>query len=137
MREILFRGKGKSSLFDKAAPQWHEGYYFKTKRGNHFIREMVIGGEDVITHTNSRDISVDPETIGQYTGLTDKNGKKIFEGDIVTMDAPQRKYSVDWRHGEFNFRAIGFYEYPYFGSHADKCEVIGNIYDNPELKEVE
>jgi uncharacterized phage protein (TIGR01671 family) len=77
-------------------------------------------------------LEVDPETIGQYTGLADKNGTKIFEGDIVLLKGDEEPYQVAF--DESCFQVYGnnicyvmnnFYDYEF--------EVIGNIYDNPEL----
>lgn len=93
-----------------------------------------------------------PKTIGQFTGLTDKNGKKIFEGDIVK--AIQTEYNEDKEKEPIVFEFIGemIFEDGCFGLRAKhivdfyapmweeddvKLEVIGNIYDNPELLEVE
>lgn len=125
MREILFRGKRVDN------GEWVEGYYSPVNipiTGNmgHFIN---VGGY--------RAVEIDPETVSQFTGLCDKNGVKIFEGDII-------KYFDDW---------IGKIEYDsdsalFVVSFVDgdddnfgrvscgDCEVIGNIYDNPELLEV-
>lgn len=68
-----------------------------------------------------------PETVCQYTGLTDKNGRKIFEGDILKI--PEKKnHNVKFEYGQF-----------YVGINCPiayirtECEVIGNIFDNPEL----
>ena len=83
---------------------------------------------------------VDPETVGQYTGLKDKNGKEIFEGDIVATDFHEKKpYLI--KYGVHNYTDVGFYakdgnyRFPMPDSlkHIIK---IGNIYENPELLEV-
>ena len=75
---------------------------------------------------------VDPETVCQYTGLTDKNGRKIYEGDIVRVD--EKIYITFWNECNFeigirnNEESMGIaYVYP------SDIEVIGNIFDNPEL----
>ena len=83
--------------------------------------------------------AVIPETVGQYTGLTDKNGKKIFEGDIVKendifhngeLQIRGNTWEVVFADGLFfaNFKDISVYL-----QSLDGMEVIGNIYDNPEL----
>ena len=119
MREILFRGKT-----DKG--EWVYGDLFKVFDDGSFIHDGKCHSVKVI-----------PETIGQYTGLTDKNGTKIFEGDIVHIS--ERGKSVN---GKIIF------ENAYCGgwlvadeTEKSKCslamrndvEVIGNIHDNPEL----
>lgn len=75
---------------------------------------------------------VNPETIGQYTGLHDKNGKEIYEGDILKgtfygFPMPEYDYvfQIYWDEKEKGFMASYF--------EPSECEVIGNIYDNPEL----
>ena len=81
MREILFRGK----RFDNG--EWIEGNY-RAVRNSHFLYiERIDKPTDCYR--------IDPETVGQYTGLTDKNGKKIFEGDIC-LGAWKTRFEVYW-----------------------------------------
>ena len=76
---------------------------------------------------------VDPETVGQFTGMTDKNGTKIFEGDILNepFQGGEKLYYVFWDEDYFSFRVKNGYG-EYYLDEIDKyrCEVIGNIYDN-------
>lgn len=90
-------------------------------------------------------------TVGQYTGLTDKNGKKIFEGDIVTYDDAEADYEGYHDNVFLNCGEVGISAWDgiYFTNRQTvemsdlyesetmvDCEIIGNIYDNPELLEV-
>ena len=86
------------------------------------------------------DTLVDPSTIGQYTGLTDKNGKRIFEGDIVHCLARMDEANCVVIFEEGEFRLVPERNYKTYvtggGYHALLCfvkEAIGNIHDNPEL----
>lgn len=137
MREILFRGK----RIDDDEGGWVEGYYASqsnyscTNRKNiHFIlrdecRDIGMGGLEYY--------EVDPETVGQYIGQTDKNGTKIFEWDIVkcTDDTGiENIFIIMWD----SRRAMFYLDSPTFKTDfyyyfADELEVIGNIHDNPEL----
>ena len=136
-REIKFRGRN-----DKHG--WLTGHYF-VNRGVHFIVE-----DGIANPLNTwEDYAVDPDTVGQYTGLKDRNGKEIFEGDILLLsdkDTHQELAVVE--HGLYgwtfyNPKTVLRYE---DGSHTyravENCrfmfgtgEIIGNIHDNPELLE--
>jgi uncharacterized phage protein (TIGR01671 family) len=65
--------------------------------------------------------------IMQFTGLKDKNGKEIYEGDIVMLNGSKVPKVMEFRKGSFCL------DYIYFGTEAYRMEVIGNIYENPEL----
>lgn len=129
MREILFRGK----RIDNG--EWVEG--------NIFIPDKLTNREpptEILVGTNVVRISyeVDPETVGQYTGLTDKNGKKIFEGDIVKTDKfsePNKQYIIkyDLQFGAFIGQDRYNLYFVTFDGDSGEFEVIGNIHDNPEL----
>lgn len=135
MREILFRGK---NLLGK----WIEGdllQYLGCEK-KHIVRHSTgAGGQEVI-----------PSTIGEYTGLKDKNGKRIFEGDIVTYEdavADFEGYHDDvflncgevgistWDGIYFTNRQTVDMSDLYESETMVDCEIIGNIYDNPELLE--
>ena len=127
MRKILFRGKPKSELID-----WIYGCYFWSElSGKHYI----MGVSKDYGYTN---IEVIPETVGQYTGLKDKNGKEIFEGDICKSIYGISR--VIWSDGRSAFM-MRFCDYPHeiigFEEIQDSIEIIGNIYDTPELLEAE
>ena len=118
MREYLFRGKmianGKQS----------EGNLLVTKQGCCITPDATVY------------VAVDPETVGQYTGLTDKNGTKIFEGDIVKYGDSVHNVVFEQRNGTAYFGLVySTLETLSFGHYQDlkQIEVIGNIYDNPEL----
>lgn len=127
MREILFRGKRKDN------GEWVAGSLISFT-GSQFT---------AIFSSPSFSCSVDPETVGQYTGLTDKNGNKIFEGDIIEHDHPYGRKSVHtviWDKYRWNlsdFYATYFDEPGEAFSEGTQCmTIIGNIYDNPKLMEV-
>lgn len=126
MREILFRGK---RPYDG---EWVEG--------NLFIPDKEDTPTQICIGTNIVRITYDitPETVGQYTGLTDKNGKKIFEGDIVKTDkfnTPNKRYVIkyDLLLGAFIGEDNGTMYFTTFDGDSELFEIIGNIHDNPEL----
>ena len=127
-REILFRGK----RIDNG--EWVEGYFVNLWLVNYQRYQPII------TDNNAVSYDVDPSTVGQYTGLTDKNGKKIFEGDIVAIERGWNetvKYHVffDPQICGFIGDSINYIGFTTFGDDGINMEVIGNIHDNPELLE--
>ena len=125
MREILFRGK------DPESGEWHYGYYIKRNdgdRGALILEDYYLESYEIVKH----------ETVGQYTGLTDKNGAKIFDGDILEGDLEDRlDPGAKWRSivvwGTFGWMCKGRQTLPMDEFDILEGEVIGNIYDNPEL----
>lgn len=160
MREILFKAKRKDN------GEWVEGYLsdngFDGEEKKYFISGLIIEkcngtacDEWDITGIDFYDYEIDPETICQFTGLCDKNGKKIWENDIVSNEwcfsrgksivkfGEHKDYHMPERYqcGNYGF----FLEHMHqndFGVRKDilyfscKCEVVGNIFDNPDLLEV-
>lgn len=133
MREILFRGKRKDN------GEWVYGDFDQYNDTLTYIRSWV----KIVPYLEAVERNVFPiqkETVGQYTGLTDKNGKKIFEGDIVrtVYDGIKNIFVVVWDNEELDFKATngkenygpGGFEYL---PCCEEVKVIGNIYDNPEL----
>lgn len=124
MREILFRAKRLDS------GEWIHG---DLKHGGYYDRDdMYIGVTLARTVTT---YAVLPETVGQYTGLLDKNGKRIFEGDI--MRGVLGDFVVKYYNSGAGFGWENVYDKNNWGESftgfADEYEVIGNIHDNPEL----
>lgn len=136
-REILFKAKRKYN------GEWVEGYYVYCRKRHYILplKNETIGFNGI----EDEWVEVNSDTICQYAGLTDKNGKKIWENDICDR---KEKYPeiVVFNKGDWQL------DYSYvFGKeiHTDACnlgfyvcerkcvEVIGNIFDNPELLEVE
>lgn len=124
MRAIKFRGLSKKEV----VPFSQE-------------REWVVGnllteGGFAAIHNGKFPVEVVPETVGQFTGLTDKNGKEIYEGDVATdgkyiytVEFSLWSYAFVWsKHGSQN-------DFHFEKSDCQEMEVIGNIHDNPELRE--
>lgn len=135
MREILFRGKLKSN------DEWSFGNL------NVSLRAIVIITPDKTPIGKYGQII--PETVGQFTGLTDKNGKKIFEGDIIRQ---VNSYDNLEMTGVVRFSKSSQFVISHTYTEKENCykrgkkkafaiktncEIIGNIYDNPELLDVE
>ena len=128
MRDYLFRGKRKDN------GEWVEGCGIIATENWVSIFTVIDDIDENSSEVN--EIEVLPETVGQFTGLTDKNGKKIFEGDIVTMPAYQggkKKAVVYFKNGKF---AVDGSNYSFKDICPKRMEVIGNIYDNKEILDV-
>ena len=140
MRKILFRGKRLQG------GEWVEGYFFKSdinKKERESGKATIIFTPDcdtfIMVPECHNSFMVVSDTVGQYTGLKDKNGKRIFEGDICRNTRTGEIVSVKW-HGTMagyvwdKRRADSFlFDFGELFRACDKYEVIGNIHDNPEL----
>ena len=129
-REILFRGKRTYN------GKWVEGSLVVTSQCNAYIISTVEDKRKATVLVNQCSLNVDPETVGQYTGLTDKNGRKIFEGDIVRYGDTIHKVVFEQRNDTAYFGLVySEVETMPFGHYQDltQIEVIGNIHDNPEI----
>ena len=141
MREILFRGKSTKTN------QWiYGGFHIWEKRqvcvfGNDRLKDDEISC--VLTVNSFADwnmprtmhaVEVIADTVGQYTGLTDRNGNKIFEGDIVNILTENEEIGIIvYEDGGFVVRADKFSVDFINNINGTDVEVIGNKYDNPEL----
>ena len=126
MREILFRGKQTDN------GEWIEGAYspFHLNFGEREEKPHII----IISDDEDIDglwCEVIPETVGQYTGLTDKNGKRIFEGDIV--DYISSDVIGNPKTGTIIVEDMTDYDTMIYLNHSDELQIIGNIHDNPEI----
>ena len=127
MRDIIFRGKRLNN------GEWVEGDYFRKyiydRYDNGSLHHLIgwqVMDNDGEKFNDYED--VDPDTVGQYTGLQDKNGKKIFEGDILSDGA----FTYEVRYKGTGFVTILDGHVYTMDTRPTKI-VIGNIHDNPEL----
>lgn len=137
-REILFRGK----RIDNGEWIANNSMIYLKDRGTVYIsahkKGVMFEGDDnyIIGIANCMFLGVNPKTVGQYTGLTDKNGVKIFEGDICEVACETRPYQVEWDDCNLEFELSSLTESFGIGCRAGyELEVIGNIHDNPEFLE--
>lgn len=131
MREIEFRAKKTEN------GKWVYGYYHK-------LNESFENKDCILEHHRNTSTIIDITTLGQYTGLKDKNGTKIFEGDIVKTYHGNGKVVYSQQYALFGYIMLekdnAEKEYDYRFTDVvieDGIEVVGNIYDNPELLEVD
>lgn len=162
MREILFRGKIKETDFENIPGGWSEQDGDWVEGLYHTRVDCVCNGYEccecdgyenhLLDVAGRGDYPIDPKTVGQYTGLTDKNEKKIFEGDIVKVNTGSNDNGygeVEYRQCGCEFAINGFLDRPYRDQYHQRTkgefcrklqkwlvtEIIGNIHDNPELME--
>lgn len=132
MREILFRAK---RSFNK---KWVTGSLVMDGNMAYIIGEAE-SAKNINALVNGHTVNVIPATIGQFTGLTDKNGTKIFEGDIVRNLTDSNKAVVQWfeEYSAFMlYGKIGNRVYFLYDNNFNHIEVVGNIHDNPELLDI-
>ena len=131
MREILFRGKRADN------GQWVYGFYAQELQGQHYI---LADEGDFYDGPMLTMVEIIPETVGQYTGLKDKNGVKVFDGDVVECISTWDKANMVaiFEDGEYRLVLCDKYKNytPGSGYYSIGCfdkNIIGNIHDNPEL----
>ena len=133
MREILFKAKRVNN------GEWVEGcLVIDHSRSNLFEYRMQPVESGVLYAP-----PINPETLCQFTGLRDKNGKRIWESDVVCLvyDGEEHIYQIVWDNSELDFKATNGEEN--YGTNfeyllcCEEIEVIGNIFDNPELLQEE
>jgi len=118
---------------------WLEGFLFANKHGKHYILPYEYYGSTSLTSC----MYVDPVTIGQCIGLKDKHGVLVFEGDVLRVMFDDCEFAGVVRYGETYMSRCTFYVDTGSGvrllhqHNKNHIEIIGNIYDNPELLQEE
>lgn len=125
MRDILFRGK----RLDNG--EWVYGSLLQVEYDDGSVVTAIFDRKD-----SGGDAEVHPSTVGQYTGLNDKNGERIFEWDVLTVDGEDGFFVLEFQEDTARFVMSGdsvVVDFDNFWSY--EVEVMGNIHDNPELLE--
>ena len=129
MREIKFRGKRTDNgewvvgcLIIVSHKAWIKDINDKTTNQRRLAKDFA----------DFSCVEVEKETVGQYTGLKDKNGKEIYEGDVVWCRAGEHRSGI-WEYEKQFVVEYGWSQVMWEMSMCEEIEVIGNIYDNPEL----
>ena len=129
MREILFKAK----RIDNG--EWVEGTPIFDYRDEQWRIIMELDYSTGTCITSDRAPRVIAKTICQYTGLTDKNGNKIWENDLVLDSEEGELYKMVWCHDSMRYcvEKTGGFDYEFDSSYAISLEVIGNVFDNADL----
>ncbi len=132
VREILFKAKRKDD------GKWVEGYYEKRFDVDGNEQHFIFWAK---SYTVWEYAEIDPETLFQYTGLSDKNGKKIWENDVLVekhkgIVTVKYRAVFDLEEGAWMLETKSGARYGIGAVNQRNYEVIGNIFDNPELLEV-
>ena len=127
-REILFRGRTIKTRF--GGGKWIEGFFVMSCAGRAEMESAIITGTEKGCFMTE---FVDPATVGQFTGLVDRTGKKIFEGDIVFAGYGEY-YQSHHEHSATMIIDMSDYEELNALCNANVVEVIGNIHDTPDLE---
>ena len=123
MREIVFRGRAKGGMWVIGNLIWYPDVN----------RAYITTGD----YFKGKAVEVERLTVGQYTGMKDRNGRRIFEGDILKeqdiavegeIQIPGSCYTVEMRKGVWAI--IGEKEWDFLHTNAERCEVVGNVYEN-------
>lgn len=125
MRTIKFRGKSKQT------GEWLVGYYLKNRGADFACPDEFANGKGWV------DYEVDLATVGQFTGLIDKNGTEIYEGDILASESQRNRCIVEWNRLLAQFQGT-WSDMPITAADIHTLvlldyKVIGNIHDNPDL----
>ena len=140
MQKFIFRGKLKHDSYDKSKGDWfvstgliHQTDYY----GMPVDRYFIVDGEDTLDYDIGDPYEVEPDTVGQFIGRRDINGKKIFTGDIVNVIDHKSMGAclVDWTE-TFGYALLRPVKHPdWLCNRLNRLnlEVIGNKWDDPEL----
>lgn len=131
-REIKFRGFAKMAIdrmIELQIPVTKTGWVYGHLLDGHICGEIIESEEEYITP--SFWVPVDPESVGQFTGLKDKGGKDIYEGDIIVYSDKSVLLDVAFDEGSFVLKRQG--KTYVYNINPKVCEVIGNIHENQEL----